>query len=115
MNKNKLLPLCGLVPVLVAGLYYAMLLKDIATQTGDLLPLKLYALLLPAVLFGVAAAGLLFSVRAGGLFSGSLSRFYFLAGLFLGVLFIMVMPGLSAPDEVSHYLTAYRLSSRMLG
>ncbi len=115
MNKNKLLPLCGLVPVLVAGLYYAMLLKDIAMQTGDLLPLKLYALLLPAVLFGVAAAGLLFSVRAGGLFSGSLSRFYFLAGLFLGVLFIMVMPGLSAPDEVSHYLTAYRLSSRMLG
>ena len=59
MNKNKFLPLCGLVPVLAAGLYYAMLLKDIAMQTGDPLPLKLYALLLPAVLFGVAAAGLI--------------------------------------------------------
>ena len=108
MNKNKFLPLCGLVPVLAAGLYYAMLLKDIAMQTGDPLPLKLYALLLPAVLFGVGAAGLV-------LFSGSLSRFYFLAGLYLGVLFILVMPGLSAPDKVSHYLTAYRLSSLMLG
>ena len=59
MNKNKFLPLCGLVPVLAAGLYYTMLLKDIAQQTGDPLPLKLYALLLPAVLFGVAAAGLI--------------------------------------------------------
>ncbi len=140
MNKNKFLPLCGTVPVLAAGLYYAILLKDIAQQTGDMLPLKLYALLLPAVLFGVAAAGLvLFGAaaglaisgkirllsgrpggrnfsRAGGIGSaGGIGRFYFLAGLFLGVLFILVMPGLSAPDEMSHYLTAYRLSSRMLG
>ena len=141
MNKNKFLPLCGTVPVLAAGLYYAILLKDIAQQTGDMLPLKLYALLLPAVLCGVAAAGLvLFGVAAAGLaisgkirllsgrpggrnFSrsggigsaGGIGRFYFLAGLFLGVLFILVMPGLSAPDEMSHYLTAYRLSSRMLG
>ena len=130
MKKTKFLPLCGLVPVLAAGLYYAMLLKDIAMQTGDLLPLKLYALLLPAVLFGVAAAGLilfgnggsggrisggLLSGRACGRISGGIARFYFAAGLYLGVLFILVMPGLSAPDEVSHYLTAYRLSSRMLG
>ena len=140
MNKNKFLPLCGTVPVLAAGLYYAILLKDIAQQTGDMLPLKLYALLLPAVLFGVAAAGLvLFGAaaglaisgkirllsgrpggrnfsRSGGIGSaGGIGRFYFLAGLFLGVLFILVMPGLSAPDEMSHYLTAYRLSSRMLG
>ena len=122
MNKNKFLPLCGLIPVLAAGLYYAMLLKDIAQQTGDLLPLKLYALLLPAVLFGVAAAGMILfrdgrrdTGRAGGPYSGGIARFFFAAGLFLGVLFILVMPGLSAPDEVSHYLTAYRLSSRMLG
>ena len=146
MNKNKFLPLCGTVPVLAAGLYYAILLKDIAQQTGDMLPLKLYALLLPAVLFDVAAAGLvLFGAaaglaisgkirllsgrlrgrnfsRSGGLGSaggagnsGGLGRLYFLAGLYLGVLFILVMPGLSAPDEMSHYLTAYRLSSRMLG
>ena len=146
MNKNKFLPLCGTVPVLAAGLYYAILLKDIAQQTGDMLPLKLYALLLPAVLFGVAAAGLMLFGAAAGLAisgkirllsgrlrgrnfsrsgglgsaggagnSGGLGRLYFLAGLYLGVLFILVMPGLSAPDEMSHYLTAYRLSSRMLG
>ena len=130
MKKNKFLPFCGTVPVLAAGLYYAILLKDIAQQTGDMLPLKLYALLLPAVLFGVAAAGMvLFGAAAGPVLSscsggigrllsgrpGGIGRFYFLAGLFLGVLFILVMPGLSAPDEMSHYLTAYRLSSRMLG
>ncbi|MBQ7536248.1 MAG: DUF2142 domain-containing protein [Stomatobaculum sp.] len=110
MNKNRFLPVYGIVPVLAAGLYYAMQIKDIALQTGDPLPLKLYALLLPAVLFGVAAAGIIiFGKRI------SLPRIYFVTGLFLGVLFIFVMPGLSAPDEMSHYLTAYRLSSRMLG
>ena len=73
MNKNKFLPLCGTVPVLAAGLYYAILLKDIAQQTGDMLPLKLYALLLPAVLFGVAAAGSALTV--GFLVAGSLAAF----------------------------------------
>ena len=32
----------------------------------------------------------------------------------LGVLYLAVMPGLSAPDELSHYSTAYRISSTML-
>ena len=45
----------------------------------------------------------------------SLERVYPAAALFLGVLYMLVLPPLSAPDEISHYVSAYQLSSRMLG
>ena len=37
MNKNKFLPLCGTVPVLATGLYYAILLKDIYDSSNVVL------------------------------------------------------------------------------
>ena len=110
MKKEYLPPAAGVLCAAAAGVYYAVLVRDIALETGDRLPLKLYGLLLAAVFFGMSAAFfLLFRKRC------PVHRFYFGAGLFLGVLFMCVMPGLSAPDEMSHYLTAYRLSSRMTG
>ena len=33
----------------------------------------------------------------------------------LGILYLFVLPPLSAPDEISHYVSAYRLSSQMTG
>lgn len=45
----------------------------------------------------------------------NLVRIYPIAGLGLGLLYLFVLPPMSAPDEISHYLTAYDLSSRMLG
>ncbi|RHS91112.1 DUF2142 domain-containing protein [Clostridium sp. AM42-4] len=33
----------------------------------------------------------------------------------LGVLYLFVLPPLSAPDEISHYVSAYRLSSQLIG
>ena len=42
-------------------------------------------------------------------------RIYPVAGLLLGLLYLLVLPPLSAPDEISHYISAYQLSSRMLG
>ncbi len=40
---------------------------------------------------------------------------YPIAGLLLGLLYLFVLPPLSAPDEISHYVSAYQLSSKMLG
>lgn len=37
------------------------------------------------------------------------------AGLSLGLMFLFVLPPLSAPDEVSHYISAYQLSSHIMG
>ena len=47
--------------------------------------------------------------------SRPLEKVYLFAGLFLGILYLLVLPPLSAPDEISHYVSAYQLSSRMLG
>ena len=33
----------------------------------------------------------------------------------LGILYLFVLPPLAAPDEISHYVSAYRLSSQMTG
>ena len=33
----------------------------------------------------------------------------------LGILYLFVLPPLTAPDEISHYVSAYRLSSQMTG
>lgn len=109
-DRRAMLPVifCVLF-VLAAGLYHLMNVRDACLQTGDGLPMKLYAGLFPAGLAASAAAGFLFTRR-----SLPLHRLFFASGLFLGLLFLFVMPGLSAPDEQSHYITAYRLSSRML-
>lgn len=53
--------------------------------------------------------------KVSGKFSGKLEQVYLAAGLILGTLYLLVLPPLSAPDEISHYVSAYQLSSRMLG
>ena len=51
-----------------------------------------------------------------GVFSGSkLPGLYFGIIMCLGILYMLVLAPLSAPDEVSHYISAYELSNRFLG
>ena len=44
----------------------------------------------------------------------SLERFFLAAFLGTGLMFLAVLPPLSAPDEVSHYISAYQLSNRLM-
>lgn len=37
------------------------------------------------------------------------------AVLGLGIMYLLVLPPLSAPDEASHYITSYQLANRMMG
>lgn len=37
------------------------------------------------------------------------------AAMGLGIMYLLVLPPLSAPDEVSHYITSYQLANRMMG
>ena len=106
--------LAGFFLLLFSGLYEFLKLRDVVIRTGDQLPAKLYFVLLAGSLVLAGAAGILFFPgrdRKGVL----LHRLYFFCGLVLGLLFQAAMPGLSAPDEVSHYITAYRLSNRLMG
>ncbi len=102
-----------LLLLLAAGLYHGLNVRDVVLQTGDGLAGKLYLLLFLAALCG--ALGVSFLYRNEAFRKMPLHRLFFASGLFLGVLMLAVTPGLSAPDELSHYSTAYRLSSRLLG
>lgn len=45
----------------------------------------------------------------------SLHKMYLLCGLYLGILYMVVLPPLSAPDEWAHYATAYKISNYLVG
>ncbi len=44
-----------------------------------------------------------------------LEQIFAASAISLGLLFLIVLPPLSAPDEVSHFISAYQLSSHMMG
>ena len=101
--------LLGLVFVLLSGLYCAIAALDAAAHFKDNLLFVLYELLFPASVITALFAALLWSRKSNRMY-----RAYAFSAMVLGVLYLAVMPGLSAPDELSHYSTAYRISSTML-
>ena len=116
MNRNnekavRTLPffLCGIFLVVICGLYGAISALNAAVQFGDNLLFVLYELLFPASVITALFAALLWSRKGDRMY-----RAYAFSAMVLGVMYLAVMPGLSAPDELSHYSTAYRISSNMM-
>ena len=116
MNRNnekavRTLPffLCGIFLVVICGLYGAVSALNAAAQFEDNLLFVLYELLFPASVITALFAALLWSRKGDRMY-----RAYAFSAMVLGVLYLAVMPGLSAPDELSHYSTAYRISSNMM-
>lgn len=80
-----------------------------AIESGDAWLTGWYLLLFALCLAGAAVLGYL-------LYHGRKLEYVFVAaGLFFGGLFLCVLPPLSAPDEVSHYISAYQLSNHLMG
>ena len=101
--------LIGILFVLLSGLYGGISALDAAAHFKDNLLFVLYELLFPASVITALFAALLWSRKNNRMY-----RAYAFSAMVLGVLYLAVMPGLSAPDELSHYSTAYRISSTML-
>ena len=101
--------LIGILFVLLSGLYGGISALDAAAHFKDNLLFVLYELLFPASVITALFAALLWSRKRNRMY-----RAYAFSAMVLGVLYLAVMPGLSAPDELSHYSTAYRISSTML-
>lgn len=101
--------LCGIFLVVICGLYGAISALNAAAQFKDNLLFVLYELLFPASVITALFAALLWSRKGDRMY-----RAYAFSAMVLGVLYLAVMPGLSAPDELSHYSTAYRISSNMM-
>lgn len=107
--------LAGVAVVAILGGWHLGDVRMGAAACGDTWLTGSYLLLLAAALAGTGLCGRLFwggTQKAGG---WELTKIYPLAGIFLGLLYLMVLPPLSAPDEISHYISAYQLSSHLLG
>lgn len=107
-KRSRLLPgscLIMFLAVAVLGIWHYQDVRAGALACSDMWLTGYYLILAAAVL-----AVLL--VLSGEI---AVERLYPAAGLALGILYLFVLPPLSAPDEISHYVSAYQLSSRMLG
>ncbi len=108
----------GIAILAAFGLWHLGDVRSGALVSGDMWLVNGYLVLLAA---GLAAAGILGLLLSGRGRTGeeragrNMERIYFVAGLSLGLLYLFVLPPLSAPDEISHYISAYQLSSHMLG
>ncbi len=113
--KKKVKPWLAVwaVMVLLAFAHF----KDVGhgmANTGDDWLAIWYTILVLVIFLGTAVMGGLL-LQLAGKKQWSLERIYPLTGLFLGLLYLFVLPPLSAPDEISHYIGAYQLSSYMMG
>ena len=97
--------------VLLLILWHLFDVKDGAAASGAGWLLPSYGLLAAYGLALLLAVGWLAFVRE----RLSLERFFLAVFLGTGLMFLAVLPPLSAPDEVSHYISAYQLSNRLMG
>lgn len=114
MKKKTFSWLMGTIFLAALGWWHLNDVRLGVLECGDTWLVRDYLLLLAVALAGTALCGwlLLGEQKKRPV---KLEEIYFLAGTFLGVLYLLVLPPLSAPDEVSHYISAYQLSSHMLG
>lgn len=108
--KGWLQPHLALLAAVAAlGLWHVQDVRAGAIACGDTWLEWIYFVLFAAALMS------LFLLGQGIRGNWRLDRVYPLAGLLLGLMYLFVLPPLSAPDEISHYVSAYQLSGRMLG
>ncbi len=109
MRKKKRAWVWGSLATAAFGMWHLLDVRAGAAGSGDWWLVGWYLGLFAAVVVFVVAIGRLFwSDRR-------LESLYLLAGTILGIFYLLVLPPLSAPDEISHYMGAYQLSSRILG
>lgn len=116
MRKKNRAWLWGSLTVAAFGLWHLLDVRAGAAESGDGWLVWWYLALFAVTVVFLAAMGRMFwadPVRLGA--GKSLETVYLFAGTFLGILYLLVLPPLSAPDEISHFMGAYQLSSRMLG
>ncbi len=116
MRKKNRAWLWGSLTVAAFGLWHLLDVRAGAAESGDGWLVWWYLALFAVTVVFLAAMGRMFWADPVGLGAGkSLETVYLFAGTFLGILYLLVLPPLSAPDEISHFMGAYQLSSRMLG
>lgn len=107
----SVLCLSAFVFLVLMALVHAADVHQGAAATGDGWLLGNYAILAAAVLALTSVLGFFFFYGK----KWKMESLFVMAAAGFGILYLFVLPPLSAPDEVSHYISAYKLSNQMLG
>ena len=100
----------GLLILLLFAAWHFLDVRAGAIQSGDRFLLSWYGVLAVVMLAFLGGAGYLFFEK-----KLALETVFAVCVLGLGALYLTVLPPLSAPDEVSHFISAYRLSNTLMG
>lgn len=141
-NRKQMWYLAGLVLLVLLAAVHELDTRAGAIESGDLWLVGRYHLVAAAAIFAAAVLGALLlqplenekqtAGRKGAVRGVSfrllswrdgerrnkgrrLEIIYLAAALSFGCLYLYVLPPLSAPDEVRHYISAYQISNRLLG
>lgn len=101
-----------LLPVILAvlGCVHLLDVRAGVLESGDTWQISRYLMLVALGIGTAIGTGyLLFRRRC------CLETVFVFTALILGVLYLYILPPLSAPDEARHYISAYQLSNRMMG
>lgn len=106
----------GMTALFALALWHGNDVKAGAAASGNQWLMGVYAALVFAVFAGLFAVWRSFwnKKEESGKSKRSLEQIYPAVGLMLGLCYLFVLPPLSAPDEISHYVGAYQLSSHLL-
>lgn len=113
-NKRKQIYLAGLAVVFLLGLKHLADTKAGASAGGAYWLVSWYFLLFFSCVLLLSFLGWLIMKKKEAK-EVRLETVYLAAGLLFGLLYLVVLPPLSAPDEISHYLSSYQLSSKLMG
>lgn len=123
-KKYRIFPIALVLYGLFFGWTY-LFVRDGAYNSGDVWLLKAYKMLGLVLLFVMllcilclkmytdVAIGqpLGFWERVRRFFTLTIEKAFFITTLCFGLIYVFVLPPLSAPDEISHYISAYQLSN----
>lgn len=111
-RKKEIIAGTGIIAFFVW--YHLQDVRAGAGVTGDGWLVFWYLVLSAVALAGICVLGWSFSSHDTAQVL-PFERIYPFAGLLFGLLCLFILPPLSAPDEISHYVSAYQLSSRLIG
>ncbi len=112
-NDIKIWPIVCLIIVAFFGILHYQDVRAGAAATGDTWLKSWYIALLIFVLLGTCGVIYAFFGKVKKI-QLSLTAIYPFIAVFLGLLYLFVLAPLSAPDEISHYISAYELSNRFM-
>ena len=111
IEGKKILWALGTGAVLLLALWHYQGVKAGALESQDGFLTWWYGILAVLGLAAVFALGWLLLGKA----KFKIETIFAAACLLLGLIYCFVLPPLSAPDEIRHYISAYKISSTMLG